>query len=553
MEPVTASSYFAPWKGGLTRGRRLHSRLIGLAAGLALALAAGPALAQSDAMRTAPERTDHRETTRYDDVVAFMRAADAASDVIHYTTFGRTFEGRDMPLAVVGRVSGPEPEAVRASGRTIVYLQGNIHAGEVEGKEALLMLLRAAAGGQLDAMLDSLVLLVAPIYNADGNERVSPTNRGGQHGPINGMGQRPNAQGYDLNRDHMKLDSPEARALVSLLSRYDPHVGVDLHTTNGTRHAYHLTYAPPLHPSTDSAIIALLRGRWLPAITQNIRRGHNWEFYYYGNVQGQGDERGWWTFDHRPRFNNNYVGLRNRFAILSEAYAYATFADRILATRRFVDEILAFARANATEIRRTTQRADARALAGTRLAVRSDFERAPEPVEILMGEVAEEQNPVSGQRMFRRLDVRRPERMPEYGTFRPTETERVPRAYLVPPNLTAALEKLAQHGVRSSPLQVPGPLRVERFRIDSTAVAREFQQHQERTLWGAWEAATAQTVPAGTIVVPVDQPLGRLLFHLLEPRSDDGLVNWNVLDAALEGARHYPILRTHDNIESRRP
>jgi len=535
--------------GRLTR----HAWTLATASLIAGAAAARPGTAagqNTNALRTAPERSDYRETTRYDDVVAFMRAADAASDLIHLTTFGQTSEGRDLPLAVVGRVAGPTPEAVRAAGRTVLYLQGNIHAGEVEGKESLLMLLRAVTQGQLDALLDSLVLLVAPIYNADGNERVSPTNRGAQNGPVNGMGQRPNAQGYDLNRDHMKLDSPEARAVAALFTRYDPHAGVDLHTTNGTRHAYHLTYAPPLNPATDSAITRLLRERWLPTITTNVRQKYGWEFYYYGNLQGQGDARGWWTFDHRPRFNNNYVGLRNRFAILSEAYSYATFQDRITATSWFLQEILAFARAHATEIRRITEQVDRASLAGRRLPLRADFERAPRPVEILMGEVAEEVNPVTGQRMLRRLDVRRPEMMTEYGTFRPTETERVPTAYLVPATLTSALEKLAQHGLRSSPSRAPISLQVERFRIDSTSVAREFQGHQERTVWGAWEAVT-ETLPAGTVIVPVDQPLGRLLFYLIEPRSDDGLVNWNVLDAALEGARAYPILRTHAPVPAR--
>ena len=170
-----------------------------------------------------------------------------------------------------------------------------------------------------------MVLLVAPIYNADGNERFSLTNRGRQHGPMAGQGQRPNAQGYDLNRDHMKLDSPEARGFVKLMNDYDPHVSMDLHTTNGTRHAYHLTYAPPLNPATDPAIIDLLRKDWLPSVTRTIKTKYDWDYYYYGNVEGRGpagspDERAWKSFDSRPRFNNNYIGLRNRIAILSEAY-----------------------------------------------------------------------------------------------------------------------------------------------------------------------------------------------------------------------------------------
>ncbi|HUF51272.1 MAG TPA: M14 family metallopeptidase, partial [Longimicrobiales bacterium] len=313
----------------------------GLVVGLLLIAGAAPLVAQSSVpaagagtLLTAPERTNYRETTRYADVMAWLERVSAESPVIHLDTLGYTLEGRALPLAIVGNLPDGSAETVRASGRTVVYLQGNIHAGEVEGKESLLMLLREIALGGHRQLLDSLVLLVAPIYNADGNERVLLTNRPAQHGPVGGMGQRPNAQGYDLNRDHIKLDSPEARSLVQMLTRYDPHVGVDLHTTNGTRHAYYLTYSPALHPNTHPAITALLRDEWLPHMTRNVRQKHGWDYYYYGNLQGQGDARGWYTFDHRPRFNNNYIGLRNRIAILSEAYSYATFQDRITATTR---------------------------------------------------------------------------------------------------------------------------------------------------------------------------------------------------------------------------
>jgi hypothetical protein len=516
-------------------------------AGIALlgaALGSRPGAAQDlSALRTAPERSAHRETTRYADAVAFMETAAAASPVIHLTTFGYSFEGRPLPLAVVGRVADASPEAVRAAGRTVVYLQGNIHAGEVEGKEVLLMLLREIAQGRHAPLLDSLVLLVAPVFNADGNERVQLTNRGAQHGPVGGMGTRPNAQGLNINRDHMKLDSPEARAFALLLRDYDPHVAVDLHTTNGTRHAYHLTYSPPLHPNTHSAVLAVARDGVFPAMTASARAHLGWDFYYYGNVQGQGDARGWYTFDHRPRFNNNYLGLRNRVGLLSEAYSYATFADRIVATRHFVDETLRYAHAHAAAVRRAVAEADAASITGDSLAVRATFERSAAPVEILMGDVVEERNPYSGATMLRRTDARRPEMMWEYGTFRAAERERVPRAYLVPAALAAALANLEAHGVRLETAAAPRRLAVERFRIDSTTVApREFEGRTERALFGAWEPATVE-LPPGTIEVSMAQPLARLIFMLLEPRSDDGLVNWNVLGAALDGATHYPIQR----------
>jgi hypothetical protein len=523
-------------------------------------LGASGAHAQQEAftLRTRAERTEYRETSRYDEVVAFLEAAErAAPEMLHLTTFGYSFEGRPLPLLVWGRVADASPEAVAGSGRTRVYVQGNIHAGEVEGKEATLQLVRDLANGRHAEWADSLVLLIAPIYNADGNERVNLTNRPHQHGPVGGMGQRPNAQGLDLNRDHTKADSPEAHSLLGMLNRYDPHVLMDLHTTNGTYHAYHLSYAPPLHPATHPAIVDPLRTAWLPAVTEALKRKQGWDTYHYGNVPdpespwaaARGAERGWYTFDHRPRFGNNYAGLRNRFGILSEAYAYLTFAERIETTRRFVEEVLAYAHAHADPIRRATETADRASVVGQPLATRARLRRSPRPVEILMGAVREERHPYTGEPMMRRLDVRRPERMPEFGTFEAAETERAPRAYLVPPSLATAVERLGAHGVRFRALERPVRVRVEEFRIDSTRVAeREFQGRRERTLWGRYAAAAEREIPAGTLVVPVDQPLGRLAFVLLEPRSDDGFANWGLLDEALEDARVYPVLRTSDAV-----
>ena len=198
-----------------------HSRLAVVFAGLALAgifafQTAGVAGAQGAASAaqpaatrvwplTRPEATNYTETSRYDDVVTFMKALAAASPRIHLATYGYTFEGRPMPLAVIGAPDAT-PQAVLAAGKTRVFIQANIHAGEVEGKEAALWLLRSLAKGERAAWLQNVVLLITPIYNADGNERVNVRNRGAQNGPVGGMGQRQNAQELDLNHDATKLE-----------------------------------------------------------------------------------------------------------------------------------------------------------------------------------------------------------------------------------------------------------------------------------------------------------------------------------------------------------
>jgi hypothetical protein len=528
----------------------MRVRSLGCAA-VALTVSVTGTSAQSDEgtsfdIQTRAERTEYRETSSYADVMEFLTAVTDWSTSLRLTTFGYSSEGRALPLVVVGDVADGDAAAVRASGKTRVYVQANIHAGEVCGKEAMLMLLRDLASGRHAEWLDSLVLLIAPIYNADGNERVKLTNRGRQHGPIGGMGQRANADGLDLNRDHMKVESPEARSLLSMMNTYDPHVMVDLHTTNGTTHAYYLTYAPPLNPNTHKDIDSLLRGDLLPAVTQAVKEQHGWDFYYYGNLPWRGTpgERGWYTFDHRPRFNNNYIGLRNRLGILSEAYAYATFADRVKASLWFVEGLADYAYRNATVIRRVVAAADEAALVGQELGVRFEIARSPEPVEILMGEVLEERNPYSGRIMLRRTDARHPEIMYEYGTFRATETERVPAAYFVPDQLREVLNRLTDHGIRWSRLADPLDVVAQRFVIDSSTVSpREFEGHRERNLYGQYQEVRV-TLAAGTAMVAMDQPLGRLAFYLLEPRADDGFVNWNQLDSALEGTDYYPILRT---------
>jgi hypothetical protein len=498
-------------------------------------------------LKTRAESSDFRETSHYDDVVAFLDAvAKAAPKTVHLTTFGKTFEGRAMPLAVVGAPDAT-PEAVKKTGKLRVYIQANIHAGEVEGKESAQMLLRDLAQGQHADWLASMVLIVAPIYNADGNERFATNNRGRQNGPVAGQGQRPNAQSYDLNRDHMKLDSPEARAVVKLMTDYDPQVAMDLHTTNGSRHGYYLTYAPPLNPATDPSIIDLLRKDWLPAVTKTIKAKYNWDYYYYGNLEGRDVERAWRSFDDRPRFNNSYVGLRNRIAILSEAYAYATFQDRITATSRFVEEVLNYARAHATPIKKLTAEADRRVIVGAKVALRAEMEKSADSVEILIGDVTEEKNPVSGTMMYRRADTVTPEKMPEYGTFKATETERVPSAYYIPAELTKAVDNLRAHGVVMTPLKTAQTVQIEQFTIQTSVLSeRKFEGHNERTLTGTWGPGERE-LPAGTLRVDMRQPLARLAFYLIEPRSDDGLVDWNLLDEALgENVAAYPIVRTRN-------
>jgi len=494
---------------------------------------------------TAPEKSDFEETTAYDEAIAFLEVAVAQHPKLHLTTFGYTNEGRAMPLVVFGDVANASPEAVRNSGKLRVYLQGNIHAGEVCGKEAMLMLVRSLASGQHASWADSLVLLIAPIYNSDGNERVNLFNRPRQNGPRAGMGQRPNAQGLDLNRDHMKVKSPEARSLIRMMNEYDPYVAVDLHTTNGTRHGYHLTYSPALNPNTDLGIDSLLRDDFLPEVRSAIWDRTGWDFYYYGNMPFRRGDPGWYTFDHRPRFNNNYIGLRNRIPILSEAYAYATFEDRIMASLYFVEEILDYSASNASVIKDVVSEADESSPAGSEMGVRFESGMNEESTAIRMGTVESLTNPYSGATYFERTDSVYFMNMPEYGAFQPIETSTLPSTYWVSQDAASVVSNyLDTHGISYSHVAQDVEIMADVFRIDSTSAAqREFQQLKERTIWGTTNSESVR-LEEGSLRIDTDQPLARLLFYLLEPRSDDGLVNWAQMDDWVEPGMAYPVFKT---------
>ena len=495
----------------------------------------------------------------------FLEALAAQTPRVRVEFFGRSEEGRELPLVVIGDPPAASPEEARRSTRPIVLVMANIHAGEVEGKEALLHLARRLTVGDLQGLRRDAVWLFAPIYNADGNEKISLENRSEQHGPIGGVGTRENARGLDLNRDFIKLDSAEGRALAALLTRWDPHVVVDLHTTNGSYHGYHLTYAPSLNPNTDPRILSFARERLLPAVRAAMAARHQFRTYYYGNfataesldteqLRIGAAERVtpvWRTFDHRPRFGTNYVGLRNRIAILSEAYSYLDFAGRVKATEAFVEEIMRFVAANGDAVRTVVSNADnewQRGAAGSDAAIVSRLSALPAQVDILVGAVGTAANPRSGRMMTTMTEsVATPTRMADYGLFTASMSRRVPQSYVIAASPSGLHEtvagKLREHGVRVELLAAPARMTAETFIVDTvTRSERVFQGHREVSVTGRFERRDVD-LPAGSILVRADQPLGRLVFYLLEPESDDSLATWNLLDGALEPGAVHPVMK----------
>jgi len=506
--------------------------------------------------QTRAERTDYRETSHYEDVLQYLEDLQVKGAPISVQFIGVSTQGRKIPLVIAARPPVTGPADAHRIGKPIVYVQANIHAGEVEGKEAVLILLRELAQKPKGGLLDKIVMLTTPIYNIDGNETWGPwqRNRRNQNDP-EVVGIRANGQGLDLNRDAMKVESPEMRAaLQSIYTTWDPDVVMDLHATNGTRHGFQLTYSPPLHPDTESGLLRFNRDELLPAVRRHMRQDFGIETFVYGNLPRNGKTQGWYQSAPDPRRITNYVGLRNRLSVLSEAACYLPFRQRVLATHHFVLTVLEEIGRQRSRVLSLTRGADARVIGwglqpetAPPLTVRYQIiSRGRE--EILLEKST---SATSSSKRPTRITAPRDiisVRMPVYDRFKTTRTARFPAAYLIPATFHETVELLRRHGIIVERLLADWKGTTEAFVIDEIVSAeRPFQGHVLKELKGHFESAQTE-VTKGSYLVKTAQPLGILIFHLLEPESLDGVAAWGFLDRALRAKGRYPIHKCFDQV-----
>ncbi len=508
--------------------------------------------------KTVAEATDYAATSTYAEVMAFIRELQKLSPLVRLETLCVSAEGKAVPLLVIGQPLPQDPAALRSEKRIAVYIQANIHAGEVEGKEAALMLARDILLDPKLPYLDKVVLLIAPIFNADGNDKMSPDNRRGQNGPEK-AGVRANGQNLDLNRDAMKLESPEMQGLVrNVLLRWDPVLLVDCHTTDGSYHEEPVTYSWPLCPNGDPSIIAYMRDKMLPAVAATLDKKYHTLSVPYGDPKDFRDmSKGWQTFSHQPRFVTNYVGLRNRLSILDENYNYADFKTRVLGCYNFLKSILDYCQPRADELARLTAEADQRAVRRGLAPKETDtfgldieVKELPEKVTVRGYEVEVVPREGSPFPEMKRTDRKKTYVLPYFADFAPKRSVRLPYAYLIPVFDEDIAAKLRAHGLAVERLAEPATLEVEAFRIkENKAGERLYQGHRMNQVKGEY-AADKREFPKGTLMVRTAQPLGSLAAYLLEPESDDGLLLWNAFDKFIarewgRGVETYPVYKLY--------
>jgi len=490
---------------------------------------------------TPAEMSHFTATPSYDETLAFLRRLAGRSPSLKLAFYGKSAAGRPMPVAILSAEQAFEPGAAQRLAKPIVLIQNGIHSGEIDGKDACLMLLRDVALGRRSELLRAATLLVVPIYNVDGHERVSPWNRPNQDGPLAGMGFRATANGSDLNRDYLKAAAPETQALLGLFNAWRPHLFVDVHVTDGVDHDWVLTWAAPEAPQLAAPLDAWLREHLALALAATERAGHR-TGPYVDLVDRLDPTKGFDSGIGEPRYSSGYLPLRHRPMVLVETQSHRPYEKRVLATRDFLAALVAEVGRSGAALRSAVAAAEADTVAlGRADAAPSSAVVAWQPLDdgsrirFPVYAWTVEDSIVTGKPFlrYRPGEVREIE-VPWIHRMRSTRTVPRPRGYLVPPGWPQIEERLVNHGLHTVRLAQALELAVETQRISRPKFAEHSFQGLVRVEAEIARRVERRVVPAGALWVPADQPDFEVAIQLLEAEAPDSLFSWGFLSSILE-------------------
>lgn len=494
---------------------------------------------------TRAESSHYTETSSYADVITFIHQLQPLTPHLRVETLGQTPEGHDIPLLIIGNPVPVHPMDLKYDSRSVLYFQANIHAGEVEGKEAVLMLIRDLITEKDPDFLDHFVILATPIYNVDGNDKMSAHNRG-DNGPEQ-AGIRYNGWNLDLNRDAIKQESPETRALMErVILKWDPLLLVDCHTTNGSYHDEPVTYLWGMNPNGDRPILEYMRSKMMPEIDRHLEEQYKVSSIPYGNyINWRKPETGWGHTSVEPRYVWNYWGLRNRFSILLENYSHADFKTRVQGNYYFLRSVLEYCEAHQKKLCQMAFEADQRTVQrGSHPAATDSFAIAMKEVKLgqsitIEGYEHKEIPNAKGYRPYRKGENKKTYKTPLFHHWETKAQVRFPHGYFLALRDPAIVQNLLNHGILVEALDAAVDVNVEVFTVSKVTPmdpygrgARPYQGHYMNRIEGETKMVEKR-FPAGTYFIPTGQPLGNLAAYLLEPQSDDGLLVWNFMDRYL--------------------
>ena len=495
--------------------------------------------------QTLAEQTDYRKSWNYADTIGFAQKLDNASDKIVYKSFGKSGEGRDLPLLIAANEKTFTPEAARKKGKAVILIQAGIHSGEIDGKDAGLALLRdiAITKSRADLLKDA-VLLFVPIYNVDGHEMSSPYNRINQNGPDE-TGWRATSAGLNLNRDYMKADAPETRAFLKLWNEWKPDFFFDLHVTDGADFQYNVTYEYAHFGEVSPFIVNWMDTHFDGKIAGEVEKEGNLLTHYL-EFGGREVTSGIYTFIATPRFATGYAALRNRPGLLIETHSLKPYRSRVRGTYDILWKTIAEINQSKASLFEANGKADEETIvrgktydAKRTFPLRLELTDKSEPFQLKAVEYKLEDSEISGAKKIiygtKPLEIT----VRKYDDARVSAGVAPPLYYIVPPQWTDAIEVLQAHGVRFERTPIPLTIEVESYRLTEPKWAANSFEGRLPLNFKAVSMTETRTFPANSILIPMNQSAANVAIHLLEPNSTDSFAAWGFFNAIFEQKEYF--------------
>lgn len=495
--------------------------------------------------KTLAEQTDYRKSWTYADSIGFAQKLDKYSNRIVYKTFGKSGEGRDLPLLIVSNDKTFSPEAARKRGKAIIFIQAGIHSGEIDGKDAGFALLRdIAVTGTRANLLENAVLLFVPIYNVDGHELSSPYNRINQNGPDE-MGWRGTSANINLNRDYMKSDAPETRAFLRLWNEWKPDFFFDLHVTDGADFQYNVTYEYAHFQEVSPFVKNWMDEHFDKRVVPEVEKQGNLLTHYL-EFGGREVTSGIYTFIATPRFATGYAALRNRPGLLVETHSLKPYRSRVRGTYDVLWKTIEEINKSKASLFEANRQADEETVArgktydaNRQFPLQIGLTDKSEPFKLKAVEYTLENSSISGGKKI------------VYGT-KPVEitvkkfdqsqikaAAAPPLYYIVPPQWKAAIEVLEAHGVKFNRTIQPLTVEVESYRLLEPKWSATPFENRLTASYKPVPITETRTFPINSVVIPLDQEAANVAIHLLEPNSSDSFLYWGFFNSIFEQKEYF--------------
>jgi hypothetical protein len=495
-----------------------------------------------------PAETSHFHTTpSYKQTLAYLQhLQQAAPDKIKLETFGISPQGRPMMVVIASSDGTFTPEAARAAHKPIVLVQAGIHPGEIEGKDAGLMLLRdITVMHKYPHLLDHLVLVYIPVFSVDGHENSSPYNRINQNGP-DSMGFRGQSQYLNLNRDYIKADAPEMLAWLKLWQTWLPDFLVDVHTTDGADYQYDLTWYTEDPHKLDPAIDAWQKHTIVDQAMPAYEKLGHLASIYLEFKDGRDPRKGIENFGSGPRFSTGYAALQNRPALLLETHMLKSYEVRVHAIYDLLHVLLDDINHNPAALLAATAKADADTIARadeSNATVPLTFKPDPTPTSFeLKGYAFTQTHSDISNDVWIQYNPSKPQtyRIDNWNGLLPDLSITPPAAYVIPAEWTTLIDKLDAHGIAYRRIGHPmKKVDAEAYQLDHPVWASEpFEGHLMLRSFTLRAEPTEVTLPPGSVIVPMNQRGANVAIELLEPQAPDSLLHWGYLNAIFE-AKEY--------------